>query len=159
MARYINARFKQSQIIQRLYNYAGLARGKYERLDIHFGVEHGIHPRTKLSTGAILAINEFGWPAKGIPARPFMRTATPLIAKRIRTLIRQMRARGVPWVGSVEAAQIGDIGRAIIQDTILNWTLPANAPKTILRKGFDDPLLETNLLWKSVAYDVLSHYN
>ena len=159
MARYINARFRQSEIIQRLYNYAGLARGKYQRLDIHFGVEHAIHARSGLSTGEILAINEFGSPSKKIPARPFMRTSTEEMKRIIRNYVRGRKAQGIPWIGSIEANEIGRLGRTIIQDTIINWSTPPNAPSTIRRKGEDNPLLETGLLWKSVEYDIQTAHN
>ena len=159
MARYVNARFTRSEIIQRLYNYAGLARGKYQRLDIHFGVEHAIHTRSGLSTGEILAINEFGSPSKNIPSRPFMRTSTEEMKKVIKYFVRAMRKRKKPWVGSIEANEIGRLGRTIIQDTIINWDTPPNAPSTVKRKGFDNPLLETELLQKSVEYDIQSYYN
>ena len=44
-----------------------------------FGVEDAIHPRSGITTGEILAINEFGDPARNIPPRPFMRTSDTLV--------------------------------------------------------------------------------
>ena len=154
MPRYVNARFTRSEIIQRIYNLAGLARGKYEKVDVVFGVESAVHPRSGKTTGEILAINEFGRPDKNIPARPFMRTSTEIIKNEVRTYVRRLRGRKLPWVGPKEAEHIGVMGRGIIQETIVQWSEPPNAPKTIAIKGFDDPLVETNLLWRSVEFDI-----
>ena len=159
MARFINTRFNNSQIIQRLYNYAGLARGKYQRLDVVFGVERAIHPRSGVSTGQILAINEFGDAMLNIPARPFMRTSNEIIKQKVRDIVYGMKAAGKPWVGETELEEIGLLGQATIRDTIIRWDTPSNAPRTIKRKGFNDPLIETNLLWQSVAYDILQRWN
>lgn len=40
-----------------------------------------------------------------------------------------------------------------LQESIRNWTTPPNAPSTIARKGFNDPLIDTGYMVSRVDYE------
>lgn len=95
--------------------------------------------------------NEFG--TTKIPARPFMRTA---IAQNEQKW-KQVFAEGVrkcvnggdpPTLALLDAASTaaGDIA-LVLRD----FTTPPNAPSTIERKGKDDPLMESGLLFQNIT--------
>ena len=41
--------------------------------------------------------------------------------------------------------------RYALKETIAEWSDPPNAPLTIERKGFNDPLVETGKLWNAAV--------
>jgi hypothetical protein len=91
-----------------------------------------------------------------IPPRPFMRLAARnFMTKRLGL---QKRITDKVMKGEISAAQaLGQIGLALENEVIKSikdgkWT--PNAPSTIKRKGFDKPLIETGLMWKSVSSKV-----
>lgn len=67
---------------------------------------------------------------------------------------RSLLARALQVVqGRVSAAKtLGRLSRRIskdIQDSYMGWDEPPNAPDTVRKKGFNDPLVETSVLAKS----------
>jgi hypothetical protein len=50
------------------------------------------------------------------------------------------------------AGFIGNVARDDIKKTIKDMKEPGNAPSTIAKKGFDDPLIETRKLWASIKW-------
>lgn len=115
-----------------------------------------------MSVAQVARINEFGATIKRetytitIPARPFMRLAyTRIKAKKadLQTRIAKQMIRGK--IGPLEAlAQIGLFMEGEIVQSIKNGGWTPNAPSTVARKGFDKPLINTALMWQSVASKV-----
>lgn len=102
----------------------------------------------------IAAYNEFG--TRHIPSRPFVRIASDENAdKWARTA-----ARGVKKV--IDGGNVSDAGETVgkrmkadIQKVFGDKTrLAPNAPSTILRKGRDEPLIDTGKLKSVVNYRV-----
>ena len=76
-----------------------------------------------------------------IPARPFMSASADLYA--------QGQVSGTP-------DEVGEEAVRIMQDVIEVWTSPPNAPLTIQRKGFDNPLIHTRRMKNAVSYVVVN---
>jgi hypothetical protein len=88
-----------------------------------------------------------------IPARPFFRSMiadeSPYWPNDIRLAIKEC---------DYDAKQaLGEIGMRIQQDlqtSIEEYTIPPNAPSTIARKGFNDPLVETAHMLQTANFQV-----
>lgn len=99
--------------------------------------------------------NEFG--THKIPARPFIGTATDEQgAGWVDTLKKQ-----VPFVLTQKiklSTVIDNVGKKMqfaIKDQIKFIMIPRNAPSTIKKKGFDNPLVDTGLMMETVDYEVI----
>ena len=100
----------------------------------------------------VAAVHEFGAPAKGIPVRPFMRTA---IAQNKGKWSEHL-ARGIEATGNVEGA-LGFVGVEMasdIRNSIRDEEFTALKPATVNRKGFATPLIDTAHMVNSVDHDV-----
>jgi len=88
-----------------------------------------------------------------IPPRPFFR--------------RMIKAKGPTWgpdIGKLLPAYNYDVAKVLtamgtlirgqLQDSILNFTTPRNAPATVARKGFDRPLIDTSHMLNSADFEV-----
>jgi hypothetical protein len=52
-------------------------------------------------------------------------------------------------------ALMGEGIKGQLQRSIIEWTTPPNAPRTVERKGFNKPLIHTALMLRSVDYQVI----
>lgn len=113
------------------------------------------HPNAPGHTVAeIAAINEFGLPSQNIPERPFMlasirdTSAPAFIADGFKKMIN----------GTGSAASMRSRAAKRMRDemkvTIIEFSEPGNAPFTIAKKGFDNPLTETGFLARSVKFKI-----
>ena len=99
--------------------------------------------------------NEFG--THKIPARPFIGTATDeqgagwvdTVKKQVPLVLTQKMKL------SVLMDTVGKKMRFAIKDQIKFITIPKNAPATIEKKGFDNPLIDTGLMLETVDYEVI----
>ena len=100
----------------------------------------------------VAAVHEFGAPEKGIPVRPFMRTA---IAQNKGKWSEQL-ARGIEATGNVEGALdfVGAEMASDIRNSIRDEEFTALKPATVNRKGFATPLIDTAHMVNSVDHDV-----
>lgn len=93
---------------------------------------------------------EYGTPK--IPPRPFFRTA-----------IAQNKGKWSKGFENVLVKNNYDYDKAFrllgvkvaydIRMSIVNWSEPANAPYTVAQKGFNDPLVKTHNMEKSVNWE------
>ena len=93
-------------------------------------------------------LNEFGY--KHIPERPFFRRAisqmkTELAQSFLRNANQQTRG-----LDQGQLIQIGIEMAQKLEDSIREFKDPANAPSTVARKGFDDPLIDTKRMVNSI---------
>lgn len=101
--------------------------------------------------------NEFGTiTAEGfyVPARPFMRTT---FNKNREEYSEMMRITAKKYMEGGKGARLNMISmlsiiKSDIQEAILTWDTPPNAPMTIEKKGFDDPLIDTKTMLNNVIY-------
>jgi hypothetical protein len=91
-----------------------------------------------------------------IPARPFFRTAIELNQQKWVDMAKKMLADGNYDTGSI-LSKIGSVIKNDIQDSIRTFNSPPNAPSTIAKKGFDNPLIETGFMLNSVDFEIDSH--
>ena len=112
---------------------------------IEAGIIHGERYDDGTPVAYAAAINEYGYPAGGIPERPAWRAAAEAIKERL---------RGTPLPNALEADRIGRDAVETLKKTITEWSEPPNAPSTVARKGFDDPLIETRKLVDSIDHEV-----
>lgn len=107
------------------------------------------------SVAQVAIWNEFG--TKTAPPRPAIRTAIaleqPKLARKSVKLARDMlyRRKRFDTSAKVLAEQLVKA----IKKSISDWSTPPNAPSTIKRKGFNDPLTETGLYEASIGYKLL----
>ena len=108
--------------------------------------------KNKTPVALVAAANEFG--TDTIPSRPFMRAAIDDVGDELRSTIR---ARIDPLRMVIDrplAQRLGDIVKEEIQKKIRTWTIPPNAPATIMRKGRNDPLVDTRKMLNSIQVEL-----
>ena len=108
------------------------------------------------SAPQIAFIQEFGAPAKGIPARPFFRDMIAVRSPQWGALLQAaLKHRGF---NSEEAMEL--TGMRIseqLQQSIEEFTEPGNAPSTIKQKGFDKPLEDSKNMKRAASFQVIPY--
>lgn len=89
-----------------------------------------------------------------IPPRPFMSYSSRLFESGFSNILAKEIVGKYDSKDALETASKKLQER--IQLSIIEWTTPKNAEYTIEKKGFDDPLIETGLMFDSVEYQVKS---
>lgn len=105
------------------------------------------------SVALVAAVQNFGAPGRGIPARPFFSN--------------MVEAKSPAWPGAlgallkntgydVDAALklMGEEIKGQLQQSIRDTNSPPLSPLTIERKGFEKPLIDTGHMINSVDYEV-----
>lgn len=98
--------------------------------------------------------NEFG--TDTAPARSFIRSTHD---EKRRAWIQDMQRELGNMMDGRQTAQgfmesVGSRAAEDIRQTVIEMTTPANAPRTIAQKGFDDPLIETGEMRDAIDYQV-----
>lgn len=119
------------------------------------GVEIGFFESAKYNTGASVASVAF-WNEYGtcrIPPRPFFRVAIEKNQKKWREVL----ANSIKQSGNAEDAlgAMGAIAKGDIQQSITSLRTPPNAISTILKKESSNPLIDTGMMRRSVAYRII----
>lgn len=127
--------------------------------NVQYGfLEPMTHPRSGRLYANVAADNEFGVDdeEKGIhvPERPFWRPGTRKAAVATRDLAGRVDAATLTMSKRL-ATRIGIASVNIIKAEIASVNDPPNAPFTIKRKGFNDPLRETGgMMSRAITYRV-----
>ncbi len=100
----------------------------------------------------VAAYNEFGDPLQNRPARPFMRMASDENAFKWQSELERIAANGATSEEALNA--VGRMMVADIQKMILTGKYAPLHPRTIRKKGHDQPLIDTRLMLNSVEYRV-----
>lgn len=138
-----------------------LLTSSQNQLDIGFFREDQYgSDNNNLNVAAVAAWNEFGdarW-SVNIPPRPFMRTGlgnyvTTTAFKKILAGELKLVFSGKRTINKVYDS-IGKVLTEKVQETILELNDPPNAPSTVERKGFNDPLIDTGFMYDSVKYKI-----
>lgn len=109
------------------------------------------------ASGATVAevalMNELG--TRTAPARPFIRDTVDKhdnFRKEIRRAVQAINAGLMPE----EALEhVGEQAVRAVQETIEKYSQPPNAPSTILKKGENNPLIETRMLQGAITYKLV----
>ncbi len=116
-------------------------------------LENATYAKNGMPVATIALIQEFGAPAAGIPPRPFFRN---FIAKNSKGwpggIANQLKLNGYDVQRSLQIT--GFVLKGQLQLEIRDLKTPPNAPSTIRRKGFDDPLIETGHMLNSVDFEI-----
>lgn len=122
-------------------------------VEVGFFPQH-IHPETGLPVAQIAAWQEFG--TNGIhptPIRPFMRYSVETYSAEWADIIR-VSLKATNYDAKATLTAVGQFAVLRIQAVIKAWSAPPNAPTTVARKGFNDPLIETQYMLRHVTYKV-----
>ena len=88
-----------------------------------------------------------------IPARPFMRPTVAAHEQEWADAIAPL-LKNANYDAAKALGQLGLVIHGNIVDSIQAVTSPPLAPSTVRRKGFDKPLIDTSVMWKSIREQV-----
>ena len=103
------------------------------------------------SVAAIAAIQEFG--RGNVPERPFFRQAIAIMEDQLPAKLSKILDPKTMTVDAAAADKIGKFAKETIQGRIQDLKDPENAASTILQKGSDSPLQDTDKMLNSVDYE------
>lgn len=135
-----------------------LATGDAVKVGFIDGVRYSdTHPirgtkRAPVLVAQVAFWNEFG--TKRAPPRPFMRTT---VAKRS-TAWGTILSKALVYYkmdGDKALAALGTQMQSDIRESIVNWSSPPNAARTVAIKGFNDPLIDDGTMQRVVNYQVI----
>ena len=119
--------------------YVGFVQGKYGNY------EDGT------TVAQVAAWNEFG--TRNMPARPFMMQTVTTRQAEIKKLFQEAGKQVLKGADAEKVYnQIGVVGKAMMQEQIVNGDFAPNAASTIRMKGSDKPLIDTGQMRQSVNY-------
>ena len=125
-------------------------------VEFGYGPKSGKHSRSGVDYSYIAHVSEWGGVVNVygydgiIPPRPFFSETIDNYIPRTGEVEHGMIRNGVfrsEWVVDTICADL----RYALKETIAEWSDPPNAPLTIERKGFNDPLVETGKLWNAAV--------
>lgn len=124
--------------------------------DSHYGPENNNLP---VALVALWQEKDIGTEAPHIPRRPFMsetfhgkdgqQEQTKQFERVFHDLIYNGGKRKVPLLKG-----FGEYMRGRMHDIIEDWSNPANAPATIKKKGFNNPLVHTETMMNSIKWRI-----
>lgn len=125
---------------------------RYASAGIH--EDAGIHNRD-YTVADVGAINENGGTNSlgiTVPPRPWMSDVAFSQQSSVASVMRDVAYEVVGGESDAKSGlqQIADDYAQRLVDSVVRWTSPPNAPATIEKKGFDDPLIETGRLRDSL---------
>jgi len=146
-------RVQREQVIKAFDN---LREPKFQNATMQVGV---VDDTIKYPDGTrlidVALYNEFG--TDRIPARPALRRAisrtTPKLIKLGEMQAKEMLFGRLRF--DVAARRMAKIMVADMQKAIESFRTPPNAPRTIQKKGFNNPLIDTRLYKKSISFKLL----
>lgn len=102
----------------------------------------------------IAVIQDFGAPSRGIPPRPFFRNMIRDNSKAWPGIMANLLAT-TNYDMDKTLNLMGDGIKGQLQKSIDDTNSPALSPKTIAKKGFSKPLIDTGVMRKSVSWEVV----
>lgn len=111
-----------------------------------------------LSVAQVWDWQESGLPAQNIPPRPAIRVGFMVPIKKgsydkmfLESMVRIAEGKST---FKQEYTRIGVQAKADLKKAVADWDTPRNAPYTIELKGFDNPLIDSGLLYESIDFKV-----
>ena len=126
-----------------------IKKQKPARLSVGFWDD--VYDGKGISVAAVAAFNEFG--GGHTPPRPFMHWTVKNRNRKWRNIVRDILPQYAHDIKKVMSV-LGEYASEDLSDVIRIWTRPPNAPSTIKKKGFNDPLVETGKMMNSVRWKV-----
>lgn len=111
-----------------------------------------------LSVAQVWQWQEEGLPAQNIPTRPAIRVGFMAPIKKgsyDKLFVESMQriAEGKSTFKQ-EYMRIGVKAKADLKKAVADWDTPPNAPFTVAEKGFNNPLIDSGLLYESIDFKV-----
>lgn len=111
-----------------------------------------------LSAAQVWQWQEEGLPAKNIPTRPAIRVGfmAPIKKGSYDKIFAESMQRIVEGKSTFkqEYTRIGVQAQVDLKKAVADWDSPRNAPLTVELKGFDNPLIDSGLLYDSIDFKV-----
>lgn len=111
-----------------------------------------------LPVATVWSWQEEGLPAQNIPTRPAIRVGFMAPIKKgsydkmfVESMVRIAEGKST---FKQEYTRIGTRAKADLKKAVADWDTPRNAPYTIELKGFDNPLIDSGLLYESIDFKV-----
>lgn len=109
---------------------------------VFVGYTENYHYDEKGASAALVATtNEFGVPEHNQPPRPFLRTTVKKKSRQWKDIMSDEFIHSQNWDKMLN--EVAQACRDDISESIAKWKEPPNAPTTIKKKGFNDPLIDT----------------
>lgn len=134
---------------------------KGSQLEVQVGIVEPTYygpDNDNLSVAQVWQWQEEGVPAQNIPTRPAIRVG--FMAPIKKGSYDKMFAESMQRIASgnstfkQEYTRIGVQAKADLKQAVADWDTPRNAPYTIELKGFDNPLIDSGLLYESIDFKV-----
>ena len=120
---------------------------------INYGPEN-----ENLSVAQVWDWQESGLPVKNIPPRPAIRVGfmAPIKSGSYSSYFIESIQRIAEGKSTFkqEYTRIGAIAKIDLKKAVADWDTPRNAPLTVALKGFDNPLIDSGLLYDSIDFKV-----
>lgn len=111
-----------------------------------------------LSVAQVWQWQEEGVPAQNIPTRPAIRVGfmAPIKKGQYDSLFVESMQRIAEGKSTFkqEYSRIGVMAKADLKEAVEKWDTPRNSPYTVDLKGFDNPLIDSGLLYDSIDFKV-----
>jgi hypothetical protein len=124
---------------------------------IGFLKNKGVVYPSGITVAEVASIQEFGSETNNIPSRPFMRQAfndaKPFLRKRLINAVKMLNMKEGLNKVEREMNLIGEQMVSRVRNSIIKWENPPNAPLTIKKKGFNNPLVETGTMAATVSQE------
>lgn len=120
---------------------------------VHYGSDND-----NLAVAQVWQWQEEGLPAKNIPTRPAIRVGFMAPIKKgsydnyfIESIQRIAEGKST---FKQEYVRLGMVAKVGLKDAVEKWDSPRNSPVTVALKGFDNPLIDSGLLYDSIDFKV-----
>ena len=126
---------------------------------VRSGVNFGPQPKGNFEVAEIAAVQEFGTHKAGknrnvvIPERSFLRSTSDDNKQKYSQVLKSLMGDMLSGTITIEQG-LALFGERVVGDVKKKITTirePANAPRTIAQKGFDNPLIRTGTLRSRIA--------
>lgn len=111
-----------------------------------------------LPVATVWSWQEEGLPAQNIPTRPAIRVGfmAPIKKGAYDKLFAESMQRIAEGKSTFkqEYTRIGTKAKADLKKAVADWDTPPNSPFTVAEKGFNNPLIDSGLLYESIDFKV-----
>lgn len=134
---------------------------KASNLEVQVGIVEPTYygsDNDNLSVAQVWQWQEEGLPAQNIPSRPAIRVGFMAPIKKglydsyfVESIQRIAEGKST---FKQEYTKIGVMAKVDLKEAVEQWDSPRNSPVTIEIKGFDNPLIDSGLLYDSIDFKV-----
>lgn len=134
---------------------------KASNLEVQVGIVEPTYygsDNDNLSVAQVWQWQEEGLPAQNIPSRPAIRVG--FMAPIKKGLYNSYFVESIQRIAEgkstfkQEYTKIGVMAKVDLKEAVEQWDSPRNSPVTIEIKGFDNPLIDSGLLYDSIDFKV-----